>query len=135
MKKSALSNRAVRESKGVASQRGRRLAGVSKAVSRRSDGADAFLRVREGTASYTKDDLAEELAEGFVGSATSGEDQRPDSRDLVVDEELGGPFITTPARLEFAKGTDLSNPKDAEREPFPSVSSHGDDGLDSDSDV
>ena len=96
-----------------------------KDLRRRPDDADAFLRVRsdgrDGTRS--KDDFAEELGEDFVGSATSGEEQTLEARDAVVDEESGGPFVTTPAKREFAEGLDASNPEDAEREPFPSVQS------------
>ena len=37
----------------------------------------------------------------------------------VVDEETGGPFVETSGAIEFAEGTDASNPEDAKREPFP----------------
>jgi hypothetical protein len=87
----------------------------------RPDDADAFLRVRGDDPSNTKDDFAEELAEDFVGTATSGEEQGLETRDSVLDEEIGGPFVTTPAKREFAEGIDASNPEDAEREPFPSA--------------
>jgi hypothetical protein len=92
---------------------------VPKRRPSRPDDADAFLRVRGGDPSNTKDDFAEELAEDFVGAATSGEEQGIESRDTVLDEEAGGPFVTTPATREFADGVDASNPEDAEREPFP----------------
>jgi hypothetical protein len=65
------------------------------------------------------DDLAEELGEEFVASATTGEHEGEDTLDQVVDEESGGPFVETTGAVEFARGTDLSNPKDAKREPFP----------------
>jgi hypothetical protein len=96
-----------------------------KARRRRSDDADAFLRVRRD-GERTKDDLAQELGEDFVGSATSGEDQGLALRDTVLDEESGGPFVTTPAKREFAEGFDASNPEDALREPFPSAQSQPD---------
>ena len=67
------------------------------------------------------DDLAEELGEEFVQSATSGEQAAPDSRDDEVPEESGGPFIETSGRSEFAYGTDASNPKEAEPAPFPTT--------------
>jgi hypothetical protein len=66
------------------------------------------------------DDLAEELGEEFVESATSGE-QAADMRDEEVPEESGGPFVETSGRSEFAYGTDASNPKDAECAPFPTT--------------
>ena len=67
------------------------------------------------------DDLAEELGEEFVESATSGEQAAQDIRDEEVPEESGGPFVETSGRSEFAHGTDASNPKDAERAPFPTT--------------
>jgi len=67
------------------------------------------------------DDLAEELGEEFVQSATSGEQAAQDIRDEEVPEESGGPFVETSGRSEFAYGTDASNPKDAERAPFPTT--------------
>jgi hypothetical protein len=67
------------------------------------------------------DDLAEELGEGVVEKATSGEDKAEDVLDQIVPEEQGGPFIETNAAQEFAHGTDASNPKGAKREPFPTT--------------
>jgi hypothetical protein len=65
------------------------------------------------------DDLAEELGEEFVETATTGEYEGEASLNQVVDEETGGPFIQTSGATEFAGGTDASNPIDAKREPFP----------------
>ena len=76
--------------------------------------ANAFLRKAR-----SHDTLAEELGEEAVKTMTSGEDQSDRMQDLEVDEENGGPFITTSGREEFAGGTDKSNPFDATREPFP----------------
>ena len=67
----------------------------------------------------TKDGLAEELAEEAVVAMTSGEDGLTDDLNAANDEERGGPFVTTTAGTEMAKGTDASNPKGAKREPFP----------------
>ena len=75
---------------------------------------DAFLR--KGRA---HDSLAEELGEEAVATMTSGEDQSERLQDLEVEEERGGPFVTTTARQEYALGTDKSNPRDGTREPFP----------------
>ena len=52
---------------------------------------------------------------------TSGEDQSDRLQDMEVEEERGGPFVTTSAREEFARGTDESNPSDGLREPFPTT--------------
>jgi hypothetical protein len=68
------------------------------------------------------DELAKELGEEYVRSVTSGEHMADDIRDEEVPEEHGGPFITTPASVELAGGTDESNPEDAEVSPFPEVS-------------
>jgi hypothetical protein len=71
------------------------------------------------TGKHSRDDLAEELAEEAVVAMTTGEDGLSDDLQEPVDEELGGPFVGSPAGKEFAEGTDPSNPADAEREPFP----------------
>jgi hypothetical protein len=68
----------------------------------------------------SSDTLAESFGEEFVESATSGESEAErSSSEQVTSDELGGPFIVTSGKHEFAKGTDASNPKDATREPFP----------------
>jgi hypothetical protein len=111
--------------KATAPRLARQVRIAAKAQRRRSDDADAFLRVRRNGA-LTKDDLADGLGADFIGSATSGEGQAAEVRDRVLDEESGGPFVTTPAKREFADGFDASNPEDAEREPFPNVTSQPD---------
>jgi hypothetical protein len=67
----------------------------------------------------TSEPLAEHLGESFIEAATMGEAVEEDVVNEEVPEELGGPFVVSPAREEFAPGTDASNPKGAEREPFP----------------
>ena len=69
-----------------------------------------------------REDLAEELGEGFVQAATSGEDAELDRLEAVVPEESGGPFVETPAGQEFAGGTDESNIAEATREALPRTS-------------
>ncbi len=93
----------------------------------------AELRARSGSArgdqddsaflqrAYTDDTLAEELGEEAVITMTTGEDQSSRMQDLEIEEESGGPFITTTGREEFAHGTDTSNPFDGTREPFPTT--------------
>jgi hypothetical protein len=88
----------------------------------RSDDGNAFFPDPEGGPAHTSDDLAENMAEEFLQSATSGENVSEEAMDQVVAEELGGPFVETSAEEEFAGGTDESNPPDAEREPLPVTS-------------
>jgi hypothetical protein len=94
----------------------------------RRDSGEAFIKEPGSGRIRTRDALAETLAQDFLGSAIEGE---PVSlRDAVVPEEDGGPFVTTDGRHEFAKGTDPSNPKDSEVEPFPSVSGNIEEDFD-----
>jgi hypothetical protein len=79
------------------------------------DDTRAFL----GKRARTRDPLGEELGEEAVRTMTSGEDQSDQLQDLEVEEEVGGPFVTTSSRQEFARGTDRSNPRRSTREPFP----------------
>lgn len=84
-------------------------------------GGDA--RTKDGHAflahSRSTDGLVEGLGEEFVEEATSAEYEARDYLDSENTEEWGGPFVETPADVEFAHGTDASNPKNATREPFP----------------
>ena len=73
----------------------------------------AFLSAR-----WSRDALAERCGESAVAAATSGGDDE-DFNDDVVTEEVGGPFVYTTSQLEFAYGTDASNPIGGTREPFP----------------
>ncbi len=75
---------------------------------------DAFIG-----ATFTEDDLAEELAEAAVASMTSGQDELGQALVAEVEEERGGPFTETSGRLQFADGLDESNIEEATREPFP----------------
>jgi hypothetical protein len=82
----------------------------------RTDDGRAFL-------DEAPEDLAEELGEGYLQAATSGENAELDRLGEVVPEESGGPFIETPAGQEFAGGTDESNIAEATREALPRTSS------------
>jgi len=81
----------------------------------RTDDANAFMPDPEGGPAHIPDDLAENLAEGFVDAVTGGDG----GDDAAVTEEIGGPFIFTSAADEFAHDIDAANPPDAEREPLP----------------
>ncbi|MGZ3453583.1 MAG: hypothetical protein ACXWUG_30595 [Polyangiales bacterium] len=84
----------------------------------RPDSADAFLR--DG-ARRSRDDLASGLAEDFLASATSGEEQGEISAQAIVDEEEGGPFIPSTGKKEFARDIDASNPRGARKAAFPTA--------------
>ena len=66
--------------------------------------------------------LAEEMAEAFLQSATSGEESEAERRDRILPEESGGPFVRTRASQEFAYDFDESNIAEATREPLPKTS-------------
>ena len=68
---------------------------------------------------HTGDPFAEELGEDFVRAATSGEDERTESREELALEEIGGPFVISSANTEIARDEDEANPPEATREPFP----------------
>lgn len=87
---------------------------------RRMDDGEAFLPdPQAGGPARSRDDLAEMMAEDFVASASSGEEQGENERDRIVAEELGGPFVQSTAEEELADDVDGNNPVDAEAEPFP----------------
>jgi hypothetical protein len=65
----------------------------------------------------SNDAVAESLGEEFVEAVTGAE--YADYLDEATTEEVGGPFLVSPANKEFAHGTDASNPKNSTREPFP----------------
>ena len=71
----------------------------------------------------TGDPLAEELGEAFLESATSGEESEPERRERILTEEIGGPFVSTRASVEFGYDFDESNIAEATREPLPKSSS------------
>lgn len=85
----------------------------------RRDSAAAFLPDPSDGPVIVDDDLAEDLAEEYLRSATSAEESFQERLEGEVPEEEGGPFVITSAKEEFAKGTDGSNPRGAEREAFP----------------
>ena len=78
-------------------------------------GNTAFLR-----GARSKDDLAEALGEEAVTMMTGGDDAGEDLNQ-VQEEELGGPFVSSTGKKEFGRGVDASNPRGADREPFPKV--------------
>ena len=90
-------------------------------ASRNTDGDEAaLLAFISGPSS--SEELSEELGEAYLQSATSGEESEPDRHERITAEEVGGPFVTTTARVEFADGIDESNIAEATREPLPRTS-------------
>lgn len=86
------------------------------------DGSDpdprGFLAGKNG---LKHEELSEELGQSFVETVTSGEDAETEKHDRITDVDRGGPFVASTARKEFAKGTDRSNPADAEPAAFPTA--------------
>lgn len=76
------------------------------------------------------DPLAEAMGEEFLATATTGEAMAVEELNQIVPEDEGGPFVTTPARKEFARGRDASNPRGSTREPFPRALATDDDDQD-----
>lgn len=74
----------------------------------RKDDGNAFIHDPGSGPAHTRDRLAEELAEEFLASATSGEEQAEDALNADVEEELGGPFVMT------APGTEIGTDDDPE---------------------
>ncbi len=66
----------------------------------------------------SSDSAVEEIGEDFVEMAITGEDA-PRDRAGESEAEIGGPFVVTSAKTEFAWARDASNPRGAMREPFP----------------
>jgi hypothetical protein len=93
----------------------------SKQTSARLSRGSALTDSPEYIPEAMEDSLARELGEATVASATTGDQADEAIRDEDVPEEVGGPFVTTTAREEFALGPDASNPIDAEPAPFPTV--------------
>lgn len=86
----------------------------------RMDDGNAFIRDPGSGPARTKDDLAENLAEQFITSATSAEESSLEEFDREVPEESGGPFIETSGSKEYARDSEAPNIPGADREPFPS---------------
>ena len=96
---------------------------VDAARRSRADDRDAFIPDPGDGPTQGVDEFAEQIAEQYLSSATSGKgDTTEDYEDMMDDEELGGPFIITTAEQEMGYSRDSMNPDDAEVEPFPLVS-------------
>ena len=85
----------------------------------RRDAGDAFFPDPGEGRALAPDDLAEELAEGFLMSVTTGQEQGAEAHEQFVWEEIGGPFVMTSPRMEFGRGYDESNTPEAERDALP----------------
>jgi hypothetical protein len=68
------------------------------------------------------DAAAREWGKEFVMSVTSAEDGGDHVIDEDTPEDIGGPFVSSSSKEEFAYDSDASNPVDATREPFPTSS-------------
>lgn len=99
----------------------------------RPDSADAFFRDPGEGPARAPDDLAEELAEEFLASATTGQEQGEEAHEQFVDEEIGGPFVTSTSGKEFGYAYDESNIPGTMPEAYPTTSGSG--GGDDDADA
>lgn len=66
----------------------------------RKDSGDAFIPDPGEGVARTDDTLAENLAEEYLESATSGEERGEEALNELVTEEIGGPFIEVTSALE-----------------------------------
>ncbi|WP_434041920.1 MULTISPECIES: hypothetical protein [Sorangium] len=88
----------------------------------RADDRHAFIPDPGDGPTEVVDEFAEQIAEQYLASATSGKgDATEDYEDMVDPEEVGGPFVITTAEQEMGYSRDSMNPDDAEVEPFPLV--------------
>ena len=68
------------------------------------------------------DEVGEELGETFVENVTGADDAATAHRSEDTPGDEGGPFVITTGEVEFAGGTDASNPASAARAALPTVS-------------
>jgi len=73
-------------------------------------------------ASDGTDEIGEERAEAFLENVTGADDAATAHRSEDTPGDEGGPFVITTGEVEFAGGTDASNPASAAREALPTVS-------------
>lgn len=110
----------------------RRRAAHKPASQGRSDTADAFFRDPGEGPARAPDDLAEELAEAFLSSATTGQEQGEEAHEQFVDEEIGGPFVVSSAGKEFGYDYDASNIPGTQPEAYPTTAGSPGDEQDED---
>ena len=87
----------------------------------RPDGGHAFLPDMSEGGGRTHDELANNLGENFISSATSGEEDAAGHNDERTAAEIGGPFVITTGAQEFADDEDETNPAGAEPAAFPTA--------------
>ncbi len=100
---------------------GRKFLRAARERTGRMDDGRAFLPDPQNGPPRVIDEFAEQIAESYLESATSGEEKGEEYLDRVSPDEIGGPFIVTTADQEIALGTDSMNPEDGEVEAFPLV--------------
>src|SRR5208282_3417135 len=110
--------RVTQVAKTARSKRAAPAADVEVGLRQKPPGRPEQTRAFFEDARHATDELAEELGESFVLSATSGEDSEEHYQSERPEEE-GGPFLETSGHTEFAYGVDESNPEDAEPAPWP----------------
>jgi hypothetical protein len=68
------------------------------------------------------EEIGEELGQTYVENVTGADDAATEHRATDTPADEGGPFVVSSGAVEFADGTDASNPAGAEREALPTVS-------------
>lgn len=86
----------------------------------RSDDGNAFLPDPDGGPIADEGSVDSEMLEGYLTSATTGEDAGEDIRDRSIPEDFGGPFVPSTEGVEMADDIDESNPIETEPEGTPS---------------
>ena len=86
----------------------------------RRDAGDDKSAFVSGTRTHER--LAEERAEAFIESALSDEDVEGNRRDRITIGELGGPFVPSSGKREFAYDVEPPNIPEAMRESWPRTS-------------
>lgn len=90
----------------------------------RSDGGVAFLPDPESGPVLTDDELAENMGQEYLTSATSGEEATPDDGEALRVEELGEPLLETSTDEELAKDDDEDDEEEEVTQPAGRTSAH-----------
>lgn len=97
----------------------------------RKDDGNAFIRDPQGGTAHASDSLAENLAEAYLESATSGEEQGEVWLNEFVPEDIGGPFLEEEEE-ELAFASSSAEGADTNVDEVDSERAEGEETADSD---